>query len=158
MYFWNIDKLKAQLIERPMTDRETLPYLIATFLLLTVSEYAPKSLHYNLFDYLEMTMTVIGFLFGTLWLYKKNQAEAGKQFLQRYFSIGWVALTKTIVILMPFMIILLIIASATNINDIDTGTKGWLDNVIVGITLLFYYWYVGKHISDIAQKTTYQKD
>ena len=30
MYFWRINELKRQLVERPLTDREIMPYLLVS--------------------------------------------------------------------------------------------------------------------------------
>ncbi len=43
MYFWRIEKLKAAMAARPLSEREVLPYLIASIALSTAVLYLPQT-------------------------------------------------------------------------------------------------------------------
>ena len=158
MYFWNIKKLKANLIERPMTDKEVLPYLIAILLMFTIAEYSPKPIHYNIKDYLEICIVTIANIFGTYWLYLKNNGNTGSNFLQRYFALGWVAVIRVIVFCLPVVILFFIIGTALQVMTPDTKNTNWHDLIAIILLEIYYFWYFGKHLVDVAQKATYHKD
>lgn len=150
MYFFNLQKLKTQLISKPHSDKELLPYLIATLLLITLIEYLPKSAVYNQWDYLEIAIVVLFSVFGTLWLYKRNGGDTGSHFLQRYFALGWVALIRVSVFSLPAIIVLLALGAYAGFIQTELDTKSWFDFLIIVFFELFYYWYLGKHLAEVA--------
>lgn len=154
MYFWNIKKLKADLIERPMTDKETLPYLIATSLLYLASQFVPKSAHFNALDYLELAISVLSIVVGTLWLYQQNKADAGQHFIQRYLALGWVVFIRVAVVMFPIMAAMMTILSLAGLANLDTNVKSWHDIILIIIFTLINYWYLGKQMSEVAEKAT----
>jgi len=154
MYFWNIKKLKTQLIAGPLTERETLPYLIATVLMYSLVQYFPDALPFNSLDYLEIVIASLGALLGTLWLYYKNMADAGSNFLQRYISLGWVVTIRVIVFALPVALAIVFLADTLGQYNDESGATNWID-IGIAITIeLFLYLYFGKHLADVAQKTT----
>lgn len=158
MYFWHIKKLKLDLIERPMTDKEALPYFIAILLIITVAAYSPQPIHYNVYDYLEICIVIIANTFGTYWLYLKNNGVSGSDFLPRYFALGWVTLIRTTVFCMPVVLLVFIIASALHFFTLDSSTTNWHDIAAIILLEIFYFWYFGKHLAEVAKKATYHKD
>jgi len=155
MYFWNIEKLKAQIIERPLTDKETLPYLILTLALLTAIKYLPQHAEFNLWDYVLLFVEVTSIIAGTYWLFLKNKAEAGSHFLQRFFAIGWVASIRVIVFAIPVMILLAVILIFTNANWLFAEASTFADSLFYIVLALVIYWYNGKQIADVAEKAKY---
>ncbi|MBC7750304.1 MAG: hypothetical protein H7Z73_01090 [Candidatus Saccharibacteria bacterium] len=91
MYFWRIEKLKASMATAQLTEREVLPYLIATMILLTVAFGAMR--HMPVTSYWDDINSILNILFaiiGTIYIYHKNNGAAGRNFLQRYIVISWV--------------------------------------------------------------------
>ena len=155
MYFWNIKKLKALLIERPMTEKEVLPYLIATMLLLTLVQYFPNALHFNAWDYLEIVIASIAVIIGTFWLYQKNLGDSGSYFLQRYFALGWVVSIRIVVFVTPVFIALVFLASYFELYNTESDATNWLDITLLTAIEVLLYWYFGRHLAEVAQKATY---
>jgi hypothetical protein len=171
MYFWNIKKLKAQLIERPLTERETLPYVIAVSLMyffalevLTYSYTAISSdpVPYSVWDYISAVFTVATTVLGTVWIFKKNKVSNENYFLQRFTALGWVVLirvTAFLIFAIALIFIALLLPSIAGVfhwesygSILESSTTFLVINVLF---YLFYYWYFGKHIAEVAQKATY---
>jgi hypothetical protein len=147
MYFWSIKKLKAQLIERPLIEKEVLPYLIATLLILTLAQYASQPGNFNHWDYLELLLIILINITGTYLLYKKNEGDFGTQFLHRYFVLGWVIMIRVFVFALPVIVLSVFIGRVSGLtsgNDTDTS---WLDVLNVSSVEIFYYWYFSKHLA-----------
>jgi hypothetical protein len=167
MYFWNIKKLKAQLIARPLTERETLPYIIATALMylilleITIYGYSiddggAQAIPYGIWDYLSITISILITIFGSIWLFNKNKVRSENYFLQRYTALGWVVIVRTTVfVLFTFLILF----ALTQIIISDFFNKIFDSNISVFVFglcfYLYFYWYFGKHLVEVAEKATY---
>lgn len=90
-------------------------------------------------------------ILGTIYLYKCNGGANGKDFLQKYFSIGLVVGIRWLVLItLPTLILITVIISIfTNISD--NYLDNFIDYVIIPILLLMYYWRAGIHIKDVAK-------
>ncbi len=88
MYFWNIEKLKNDLIAKPMSDKDALPYLITTLLLYVASQYAPKPVHFGNLDYSILAISISSIFVGTFWLYKKIMAMQANSFYNVIFPLA----------------------------------------------------------------------
>jgi hypothetical protein len=155
MYFWDIKKLKADLIEKPLTEKQTLPYLIALLFLAGLSAYVPQPDVYSWLDGLGVAITLGTTFFGIFWLFRKNHGDAGSHFVQRYLAIGWVALIRFFVFSIPFFIALGIITYALDLNTENINTTKWYDTLILIVLTIGYIWYFGKHLAEVAEKATY---
>ena len=154
MYFWNIEKLKTQLIERPLTDKETLPYLMLTMAFIPMG-FMSQPAQPNMWDYVLLFINVVSGIAGAYWLYLKNNADAGNHFLQRYFTVGWVAGIRFIVFLIPVFIVLTGILFFTKSEPIFGEFMGFGGVLLSSALMLTFYWYLGKHIADVAEKAKY---
>jgi hypothetical protein len=155
MYFWNIEKLKTQLIEKPLTDKETLPYLIATITLLIAVRYLPQVAQFNNWDYALLILELACVIVGSYWLYLKNKGDAGSHFLQRYFALGWVVAIRVIVFSIPIVVVIVGIITYMNLGEAFGETTNYLDFLFMLILELVIYWYNGKHLADLAAKAKY---
>lgn len=140
MYFWNIKKLKALLIERPLTEKEVLPYLIATMLLLTLVQYFPNSEQLNVWNYLDIAVASAAIMVGTFWLYGKNLSKKSSHFLQRYFALGWVVMMRFIIFAIPVVILMAFLSLNFALFYTESDATSWLD---VTIMALLNYFYIG---------------
>jgi hypothetical protein len=155
MYFWNIKKLKAQLIEKPLTEKQTLPYLIALILLYDMSMYLPQPDVYSWLDGLEVAISLGTTFFGIIWLFRKNHGDAGSHFVQRYLALGWVVLIRFFVFSIPFFITVGILTYTLDLNTENTNITKWYDTLILIILTIGYIWYFGKHLAEVAEKASY---
>jgi hypothetical protein len=164
MYFFALKKLKANLIEKPLTERQALPYLIATIAIYTLLieliytlSFLPTteadSASYNVWHFIDSTISFISTLLGAIWVYKCNRADTGRYFLQRYLSVGWVTAMWFFVIM---MLVCVLVVTMTTI-----ATEPTSNSTSAGLTLIYlalmvgYYWYFGKQVAEVAQKATY---
>ena len=81
MYFWRIGNLKTELAARPLSEREALPYLVASMVVLTAATYIPQA-EYTLWDYLTAAWSISLAAVGTIYIYRENGGARGRHFLQ----------------------------------------------------------------------------
>lgn len=147
MYFWNIDKLKADLRERQLTERETFKYLMATQLLygLAMIPY----IKYNIWDIYSAIVALLVTFIGVYYIYKCNNGAAGSNLLQRYLALSWVVGIRYSVLLMLPVSIVFYVAVETY-SDIPNYTTPF--DVLFGNALfVVFYVLVGKHIKDLSK-------
>ncbi len=113
MYFFNLNALTKDLKERPLTDREAFPYVVAWIAvsLFPLSGEDPETQLNNLLNIVAYLIEIAGFV----WLYRINGGRHGIGFLGRFFSISWVVDLWTIVVGVPFLIIVVIAIAITGL-------------------------------------------
>ena len=149
MYFWRIEILKQTLVERPLSERETLPYLVVYVGLTSAALYVSQGLN-NVWDYLEAGLNVLITVLGTLHIYRKNGGANGHHFLQRYFAIGWVVTLRWLVagvLLMVLFYGILVVLGA------DLEETSWYEVLFLTVLACAVYWSIGRHVGDVAQRT-----
>lgn len=86
MYFRRIGKLKAVMAERPLSEREALPYVVVFAGLSSAVSYGPPAIT-NIWDWLAAGWSVAFAILGTVYIYRRNGGADGRNFLQRYIAI-----------------------------------------------------------------------
>ena len=152
MYVWDIRRLKSDLIARPLTEREQLPYLVVFVALTTIAEILTTELS-NVWDYLSAAASVITAVGGAIFLYHQNGGRAGQYFLQRYFSIGFVVSIRWLVLVLAVVIPFIFLLDLAGLLK-DTTT--WPEFVVLAVAELFLYQRIGHHIRDVALQTSGQ--
>ncbi|MCP4580556.1 MAG: hypothetical protein GY839_02980 [candidate division Zixibacteria bacterium] len=149
MYIWNIKALKKSLKEKPISEKESLKYLIVYIFIFSVFVADPP-IYENLWQVVSYIVWGLGGVIGALYLYTKNNGKNGKHFLQRYFSIGWVINVRlTVLIYLPVIIIEYLIKSVIFGDLAEFYT--W-HTIILGLGFyIFLYWRIGYHISEVAE-------
>jgi len=71
MQFWNIEALKSRLLVRPLSDRESLPYLVA-FSVSSAFACVFPTIGYNLWDGVSAFLSMITASAGTVYLFFCN--------------------------------------------------------------------------------------
>jgi len=79
MYFWNLSKLKSQMAERPLTDREVLPYLVVCNAIIA-AVYSLALLPFNRWDALGVIWSVALAIGGTLYVYRCKWRRSWRAF------------------------------------------------------------------------------
>lgn len=164
MYFFSLKKLKKELQEAPLTEKQTLPYLIAWLASYTLSgqmtswitsfAIGTDETRYNFWDYIGSTFSIIAIIIGTLWLFHKNHGDKGCYFIQRYLAIGWVASLRYMIFGSLLYVLIFIFLEQHGYNfDNSTGFNGVAFCLVLEV---LYFWYLGKHIADVADTATYQ--
>ncbi len=147
MYFWKINKLKSDLLKKPLSERESFKYLFATLVLYSLGMI--PILENNTWDIYSAIITALITAIGVYYVYKCNKGASGNNFLQKYLSIGWVVGIRWIVLIMlPIMIIYFIaIEIYSGIPDYTTLAEVIFSNLLY----LSYFWLFSKHIKEVAQ-------
>ena len=146
MYFWKINRLKNDLLKQPLSESESFKYLLATTVLYSLAMI--PFLKNNLWDiYSAIAMAVVT-VFGVIYAYKCNMGANGKNFLQKYLSIGWVVGIRWIVLIMLPITIIYFIAIEIYSGIPDSTTLS--DAIFFNIFYISYFWLLGKHIRPVA--------
>ncbi|KAA1257226.1 hypothetical protein LF1_53750 [Rubripirellula obstinata] len=149
MRFWRIQQLKADMREHPLSDRESIPYLIA-FVLASLLPSLIVFDDLNHWDLASDTGGLVITLAAIVYLFHRNGGSTGKHFLQRYFAIGFVTSIRCLAAFLVFGIANAAFQDGLGIlSDVTT----MFDFMTIVACHLFLYWRIGIHISQIATWT-----
>lgn len=156
MYLWNTDALAADLANGRLPERERIKYFllyaVLTALAAEVSTYMGQTPTLPALTY--SALVVLTTLFGTIWLYRLNRAEAGQDFIGRLICLSVPIGVKLVALFILIGIpVALIQAGMTKIAPGQIGTT-WVD-VILGASFLgLYFWRLARQIRRIAEGRT----
>lgn len=135
MYFWNINKLEKDL-KKGLSEKENMKYLLAFMLIFILNMFPYSSV--NLYDYLIILFFIIFIIFEILYLFKINKYNKWKNFLSRYFAIGFVIFIRSLIfLLLPLMVLSIIILWFLYWENIPEYTT-LLDFIFIIIYSLWY--------------------
>jgi len=150
MYFWNIDALIEDIKQGNFTDKEVLPYIILTLFLYNLGFELvyrfPAEESYNLWDTIDAILSVVIPIAGTLYAYKMNGGAAGKDFANKYFSIGFVLGVRFLVYFVVLVVVLGIYWSVA-FEDEEVQTT-FIEIVVFCLWYVLYFYQLGKYISE----------
>jgi hypothetical protein len=149
MYFWRIEKLKAAMTTRPLSEREALPYLVVFVGLSVAVGYIPQAAA-NVWDGLSAFCSVAIAVFGTIYLYHQNGGAGGQHFLQRYFAIGWVVTIRWLPILIIAAVVFFTLMMLF-VSEAEETT--WYEFLFLAVFEAIVYWRIGYHVRDLAMRT-----
>jgi len=149
MYFWRIERLKAELVARPLSDRDVLPYLVVSAALASVVYIFPATM-LNIWDGLGVAWSVALAVFGTIYIFFQNGGAEGRNLLQRYFAVGWVVALRMLVVVVPVLAAFLATLLAIGV-EMDVNTT-WYDFLLFAIIESVFYLRFGHHVKDVAQR------
>lgn len=132
MYFWNIEKLKGDLANNSVSERDYLKYLIATTILYTLSGIPYFDANY--FDVLSLSLSLPISVLGIIYAYKLSNKH---NFLGKFIPISWVVTVRMV----PFVIVVAFFIA----GFIPEETTEW-DVSFIAIIELIFYWRIGHHI------------
>lgn len=149
MYWWNIKALKKELLAGPLSEAKIFPYLLASTIVVSLmlipvtGEWVETQL-----DVYNALIGVVITALGTYYAYRCNGGATGKNFLQHYFSLGWVVgIRLGVMVMIPAFLLLFLVLAA---QEGYTGATTWGDIIFITLLSLFYFWRLGKHIKDVA--------
>jgi len=151
MYFWNIDALLEDIKQGNFTDKEVIPYIILTLFLYNlgfelVYRFPMEESNYNLWDTIDAILSVVIPIAGTLYAYKMNGGAAGKDFANKYFSIGFVLGVRFWVYFVIPIVVLGIYWSVT-FEDEEVQTT-FVEIAVFYLWYILYFYQLGKYISE----------
>ena len=148
MYFWNIEKLKQDIKNGGLSESMQFKYFLIWIILTIFAELSYVDSNFSDIKY-EFATDLLFTILGTIYLYKCNGGANGKDFLQKYISIGLVVFFRIILYFIAFMILLTILLAFSEISDAQYDNL--VNYIITPILLLVYYWRAGIHIKDVAK-------
>jgi len=147
MYFWKIEKLKNDLLKKPLSESESFKYLFATTVLYSLG--MTPFLENNIWDVYSAIITALITAIGVYYVYKCNKGASGSNFLQKYLSMGWVVgIRWSVFVMIPLMIVyFVIVAILSSIPDNTTLS----DLLFFNLLYIQFFWLLGKHIKEVAK-------
>jgi hypothetical protein len=147
MRFWRVERLKAEMRAQPLSERESLPYLVVYVAFFTIASGFPNP-DFNLLDAIGSLLSVVITIVGTVLIYQQNGGIDGRFFLQRYFAIGFVVAMRCLVAIVGGMLALLAALDSLGMSSDETTLY---DLVFIGIAEIIVYWRIAYHIRDLAE-------
>lgn len=148
MYIWNIDKLGERLISGKLEESEAIKYLMAYTVLTSLSMiHYSSSNQYDIFVGVACSFIAI---FGLLFIYKCNGGRNGGNFMDRYFSIGWVIFIRFLVLLLIPLLVIFFILQEVYMGGVPEETTA-LDAVLILALEVIYIFWVARHINYVAK-------
>ena len=144
MYFWNIEKLKEDIVAERFSEKNRFAYLLIYVVLAAIVMEAFLYIeveNLNIWDVVSSIGNIVITIVGTFFAYEANGAREGKDFLGRYLSIGFVMSIRFLALLVPIMIALIFL------NDGERTRP--LESILLLAWLVFLYVRICKHIGDV---------
>ncbi len=149
MYFWQIQSLKQDLARELPSQRDQCGYALASALLYTVA-LTPMASDgpVPLVGWVIYAVELIGVIAGTVYVYRANGGDAGRDFAVRYLSLCWVTSVRFIVGLVGALFL-----AATSLAFAGPWEEAWDRLLGFGVTLwvVLFYWRLGVHMRDVAR-------
>lgn len=151
MYFWNIRNIKEEIREEKLSEKDKFIYLFIYLVLsYTTSEVMsiwPLEIR-NLWDNIFSISSLAICLLGTLYAFRANGGSSGKDFLGKYFSIGFVVGIRFLVISIP-LFIAIVVYNIMVFPDAEEPPSTFYSTIPLIVLVLAYYWRLIHHIRDI---------
>lgn len=140
MHFWNIEALKKELYDGTLSEKEKFVYVFVLLIygIIFREVYLAGAMpHYtlSLADWIEVFLNIGVAVIGLIGAYYANGGIDGERFLERLFSIGFLAYMRVMIIYFVITALYLLF----NVSVVGSST----------MVYIFYYWYIGKHIGDL---------
>lgn len=136
MYFWNIQALEQDLKEW-LSEKENMKYLMVYVVLFTIGTL-PIITDTNIYDYILSFYMIAFVIIEIILLYKVNKWNDGKNFLSRYFSIGWVLLLRSLVFIMIPLFIIYIFINVYFLSNPDLESTNVSDHALNAFYTIWY--------------------
>lgn len=149
MNFISYKGINDRLVDKNISDREILPYVIVFFMGSFISILTPHSGSTNAYDYIIFIVNILFSIIGTLFLYKKNNGSNGYNFLVKYVILSWILGIRSLIIVVPCYIIYRVIIYKYYNNTVQS-TCATL--IIHTLYLLIFFNRLGKHFSVLRNK------
>ncbi len=145
MYIWNISRLKEELKSNQLTETDRFIYFFIYFILTSaVIEFFPVIEDGNDKDSIVSILNFTIYIIGTYLLYHVNGKSSGRDFLGRYFSLGFVVVIRFMMVTIPVGIVVALFFFEQN-NDFATTAEAY----VMTVWNLLFYWYFYKQFREI---------
>ena len=145
MNFITYAPLKEQLRERTLSDRQALPYLVASTAISAFVLGISSHKNYNLPDGLSVGASLTLAIAGILFAYNKNGKENGYDLIQKFMVIGWITGVRFTLIAVPIYVVVVVVAHSLGFSLKEPNPVGFTYSALFEALL---YYRIGKHIED----------
>ena len=146
MYFWKIKSLKEDIHHSRVSSRDYFYYFLAYT---TVYSILLMLAVIQLYETLGIVMAIVQillFIGGTYYAFYSNGAGGGKDFMRRFFSIGWVFLLRATFFMGIGMLNLYVMTYLLGVDRLFTLQN----SAIIALSFeMLFYWRIGRHIADL---------
>ncbi len=151
MYFWNIEKLKADIRVDQLTEKDRFIYALIYFVLAAVLTEVMMLIpleNGNVWDLINSTANVLIVTLGTVYAFKANGSSNGVDFLGKYFSIGFVVSIRFLVYAVPLLVVLFVhyFFAFGKQEEIPTN---YIDVIPYLTWYVILYWRIYVHIKQV---------
>lgn len=154
MYFWKLDKLKEDIRTDKLTERDrfiyTLIYLVLAAIGIEVMMLMPLE-NGNIWDFISSLSNVLIVMLGTIFAFKSNGSSNGRDFLGKYFSIGFVIAIRFLVYAIPLLMALFVYYFFTFGEEEEIPTN-YIDVIPFLVWYAAMYWRICVHIKQANSK------
>ena len=151
MYFWNIDALKDEIKRGDFGDEKAIAYIVISLILYSILfelvYLFPVTEERNTWDYVESVLSIVVPMMGILYAYQKNGGAKGKDFANKYFSIGFVVGVRFMVYSTGLMIVLFFYWNYVFSEDEEIPTT-FVEVALYSIWYTVFYYRIAKHVED----------
>ena len=144
MYFWDIANLKKHLSSTPLSQHDSLKYLLVLSFLGMIP--LPRPPYFSEGNLLYFTLGAVVLICGTTYAYVKNGGAQGQDFLSRYVSLSWVMVVRTF----PYIIIFGLLLGFGILSKLQESGQKAVSLTVIYAFSIFYYWRIGHHIAEVA--------
>lgn len=153
MILWNVNKLKENLISDGLSQKLCFYYIFIfvalTEIIMELSSYLPNDLDHNNYDYISSVMYLFVAILGTYLTYVANNKDKGKQFAERFFSLGLVIAIRFILIIIILAVLYELLNSSV-VSEDEVPATNLTDLIFVVSISTAYYWRLIVHIKDVS--------
>lgn len=154
MFFWNVSALKQELIRAPLAPRAALRYLVASVgvLMLLYELEASVAVTRTPIDTVASVAGLVIMFVGTLIAYAANGGDGGRDFLGRYFALGWVLGIRNFVGLLVTMIGVGVLTEMQSPGSLAADNPFNTADAVVSIVFAgIFYWRMVVHMRTLAR-------
>lgn len=150
MYFWNIERLKSDLVREQVSERDIFLYMI-TWIWLPFVTSAPSlaSAGAGNPSSLDYWLAALLHLIGLSWAFLAQGGGLGPDCPRRILSVGWVVAVRINLVLIPLGVAIGCVTAK------PFGVNGPVPSTMVLVsqaTLILYYWRLGVHLKDLGAR------
>jgi hypothetical protein len=101
----------------------------------------------NAWDYFEVAFSLLVSIVGTIYLYRANGGDKGRDFIHRYIVLGWVVAVRFMTLFIPLAIVLSVAGTVIGVTSEQTN---WFDVLVIVVFELAFYLYFARHLRELS--------
>jgi uncharacterized membrane protein len=134
-------------------DATVGPYFMAYMVLMAVSALG-MFMDVTSWDIFAGVLSVVITVFGVFHLKRQNQGTYGRQFLSKYFTLGWIVSIRMLLIVVPFLVFFSVIFQLIG-GDEAAAAVGAVFTILFEVA---FYWWLGLLIAQSSESQSEQCD